>query len=55
MTYTVKETCPDCEGAGEFVCADSGKAEPCDTCNGEGEWCPYCGEPASMCVCEDEE
>lgn len=54
MSDTVKEPCPDCEGLGEIE-TRSGDLQPCDTCNGEGEWCPYCAEPASLCECEDDE
>lgn len=52
MSNTVKEKCDDCEGLGEIETA-AGNLQPCDTC--DGEWCPYCGEPASKCLCEDDE
>lgn len=46
--------CPDCKGDGVVEDPELGRDLDCIRCDGEGEWCPDCGEPLSFCDCDDD-
>jgi len=49
------DDCPDCNGDGRINPDDGTGLVSCDNCDGSGQVCAICEQPATSCTCDAEE